>query len=171
MRHQVFGKKLGRDTNARKALRNNLAGALFSIGKVNTTLAKAKFAKPYIEKLITSASGNRLSTNRMIASHLPKDSLRRLLQEVGPAFLDKKGGYTRIVKIGRRIGDGAPMARLELLAFDKKPITESTEKNKKAQKEQTAKASSAPSKSSAPSVIKKLSDHPRKSAIDQRESA
>lgn len=156
MRHQVFGKKLGRDTNARKALRNNLAGALFSIGKVNTTLAKAKFAKPYIEKLITSASRNRLSTNRMIASHLPKDSLRRLLQEVGPAFLDKKGGYTRIIKIGRRLGDGAPMARLELLPIEKKqkPATRESVPGAHPRGEQ-----------------KTTVDHPRKSAIDQRESA
>lgn len=168
MRHQVFGKKLGRDTNARKALRNNLAGALFSKGKVNTTLQKAKFAKPYIEKLITSASRNRLSTNRMIASHLPKDSLRRLLQEVGPAFLDKKGGYTRIVKIGRRIGDGAPMARLELLAFDKKPISKGTEKEKNALKATSrrhprSEVKAIPGKHSGDEQGADNSDHPRKS--------
>ena len=120
MRHQVFGKKLGRDTNARKALLDNLASALIVSGKINTTLTKAKFARAYIEKLITSASKNRLSKNRILASRLSQDALQRLLKEIGPGFTNRSGGYTRIIKTGQRLGDGAPMARLELLPIEKK---------------------------------------------------
>lgn len=163
MRHQVFGRKLGRDTNARKALLNNLASAVIVSGKVNTTLAKAKFAKPYIEKLITSAAKNLLSKNRVLASRFSKDALNRLLTQVGPGFAKRPGGYTRIIKVARRVGDGAPMARLELLEIDKKTITEST--------------SAVSSKPSGSSLIKKQSGHSRKSlprrpagAINQRKS-
>lgn len=120
MRHQVFGKKLGRDINARKALLANLASALIVSGKVNTTLAKAKFAKPYVEKLITAASKNRLSKNRVLASHLSTDALRRLLKEIGPEAKSRSGGYTRIIRTSRRLGDSAPMARIELLRVEKK---------------------------------------------------
>lgn len=151
MKHQIFGKKLGRDTNARRALLANLASSIIIGGKVNTTLKKAKFARAYIEKLITQAAKNRLFSNRVLASRLSADAFNRLIKEVGPQFKNRKGGYTRIIKTGVRLGDDAPMARLELLPFEKK------------QKPATRK--------SAPSEQKTTVDHPRKSAIDQRESA
>lgn len=119
MRHLVAGKKLGRDTNSRKALLNNLANAIFLHGKVNTTLAKAKFAKSHIEKLITSAKKSKLGAKRVIASQLSKATFNKLINEIVPSFEGRNGGYTRIVKLSPRNGDNAPMARIELLPLDK----------------------------------------------------
>lgn len=160
MRHQKHGVKLGRDTNARKALARNLATSLFEKGQVITTQAKAKFAQAHVEKLITGAKKNSLAGSRILASGLSHLAFINLRSKIGPYFVQKTGGYTRIVKLGPRRGDAAPMARLEILGWNeiaKKPITESTEKKQKAQR-RTSRKSRAPSKSSVTSVIKKQSD-------------
>lgn len=156
MRHQKHGVKLGRDTNARKALARNLANSLFEKGQVTTTLAKAKFAKPYVEKLISAAKKKSLTNSRVLASKLQSQAFTNLTKKIGPYFSQKTGGYTRIVKLGPRRGDAAPMARLELLEWAKIVITESTGKKQKAQKADHRKHKiSVPSKHSVPSVIKK----------------
>lgn len=126
MRHQVFGRKLGRDTKSRKALLNNLASSLMEQDKVITTLAKAKFAKPFVDKLITKAKKNALYSKRIIASLLTPKAFTKLINEIVPGFTTRTGGYTRIIKLAQRRGDSAPMARLELLE-----ITENSEKKKR----------------------------------------
>ena len=120
MRHQVFGKKLSRDTKARKALLANMAASLVTHGQLTTTLAKAKFAMPYVEKLVTLAKKNKLNSNRWLASTLPQDAFVKLVQQLGPGFEDRHGGYTRIVKLSTRRGDSAQMARLEFLEWERK---------------------------------------------------
>ena len=115
MRHQVFGKKLSRDTKARKALLANMAASLVTHGQLTTTLAKAKFAMPYVEKLVTLVKKNKLNSNRWLASALPQDAFIKLVQQLGPGFENRHGGYTRIVKLSTRRGDSAQMARLEFL--------------------------------------------------------
>lgn len=119
MRHLVFGKKLSRDINSRKALLNNLASSLFRDGKVTTTIAKAKFARPYAEHLITGAKRERLHLKRQLASRLEKVAFKKLTGEIVPGFSKRQGGYTRIVQISKRQGDGAQMARLELVQLEK----------------------------------------------------
>ena len=119
MRHRVFGRKLSRDINARKALLANLATSLIVNGKLVTTVAKAKFARPYVEKLITSAKGDRLFANRKLASVLSPAAFKKLVGEIAPGFSERHGGYLRIVKQITRRGDNAQMARLELLEWDK----------------------------------------------------
>ena len=119
MRHRVFGRKLSRDINARKALLANLATSLIVNGKLVTTVAKAKFAGPYVEKLITSAKKDRLFTNRKLASVLSTAAFKKLVLEIAPGFSERHGGYLRIVKQVTRRGDNAQMARLELLEWDK----------------------------------------------------
>ena len=119
MRHRVFGRKLSRDINARKALLANLATSLIVNGKLVTTVAKAKFARPYVEKLITSAKGDRLFANRKLASVLSPAAFKKLVLEIAPGFSERHGGYLRIVKQITRRGDNAQMARLELLEWDK----------------------------------------------------
>lgn len=119
MRHLVAGRKLGRDTNSRKALLNNLTNAVFLHGQVKTTLAKAKFAKSHIEKIITSAKKSKLGTKRVIASQLSKTTFNKLLNEIVPGLEGRNSGYTRIVKLSPRNGDNAPMARIELMPLDK----------------------------------------------------
>ena len=114
----MTGRKLGRDTNSRKALLNNLANSLFLHGQITTTLAKAKFAQSYVEKTITSAKRTKLGGRRKIASTLSSTAFLRLTREIAPGFEQRTSGYTRILKIAPRNGDNAPMARIELLAWD-----------------------------------------------------
>ncbi|MBI2327279.1 50S ribosomal protein L17 [Candidatus Curtissbacteria bacterium] len=121
MKHKVSGQKLGRDTSGRKALLRNLASELVAKGAIITTLAKAKFARPYIEKLVTSAKINRLTKHRSLESRLTHQAFIRLQSEIGPGFRSRAGGYTRIIKLGIRKGDAAPLARLEFLQWEKTP--------------------------------------------------
>ena len=113
---------MSRDINARKALLSNLATSLIVNGKLVTTVAKAKFAGPYVEKLITSAKKDRLFTNRKLASVLSPAAFKKLVGEIAPGFSERHGGYLRIVKQITRRGDNAQMARLELLEWDKTKI-------------------------------------------------
>lgn len=119
MRHGVFGRRLGRDTNSRKALLANLASSIIENGQVTTTLAKAKFVKPHVEKLITAARKNKLHLRRVIASSITHKAFLKLIGEVAPGFSKREGGYARIIKLGPRRGDAAPMARLALLEWEK----------------------------------------------------
>ncbi|MBI2012684.1 50S ribosomal protein L17 [Candidatus Curtissbacteria bacterium] len=132
MRHKVFGRKLGRDINSRKALLSNLAGSLIVNGKITTTVAKVRFARPYIEKLVTQVKKNKLHLNRAIASRLTHQAFLRLTEEISPGFATRSGGYTRIVKLGPRTGDAALMARLEFLPLAKSEgIAKTVKKQKK----------------------------------------
>ncbi|HLA03681.1 MAG TPA: 50S ribosomal protein L17 [Patescibacteria group bacterium] len=152
MRHRVFGRKLSRDINARKALLSNLATSLIVNGKLTTTVAKAKFAGSYVEKLITSAKGDRLFANRKLASVLSPAAFKKLVGEIAPGFSERHGGYLRIVKQITRRGDNAQMARLELLEWDKTKV--------KVPKVVKAKPKPKPKKSK---VTKKDKSNPRKS--------
>src|SRR3989338_10262197 len=96
-----------------------MAASLVTHGQLTTTLAKAKFAMPYVEKLVTLVKKNKLNTNRWLASTLPQDAFVKLVQQLGPGFKDRHGGYTRIVKLSTRRGDSAQMARLEFLEWDR----------------------------------------------------
>lgn len=146
MRHAVFGRRLGRDINARKALLSNLASALIVNGKVTTTLAKAKFTRPYVEKLVTAAKTKRLHLKRVLASQITREAFLRLTGEIAPGFATKSGGYTRIVRLNPRRGDSAPMAKLEFLEWDKssaKSKSKKTKDNKNLTTSQSSKTSSA----------------------------
>ncbi|KKR49558.1 MAG: 50S ribosomal protein L17 [Candidatus Curtissbacteria bacterium GW2011_GWA1_40_16] len=138
MRHAVFGRKLGRDTNSRRALLNNLAGALIIHGSVTTTLAKAKFVKPYVEKMVTSAKKDKLASKRILASYLKKAAFKKLTDEIAPGFDKRPGGYARIIKLTARRGDSAAMAKLEFLEWDKSKALSSKTKNNKVEKKVSA---------------------------------
>ena len=118
MRHRRAGKKLGRDSAHRKALYANLAGALIEHGRIRTTEAKAKAVKPVAEQLITLGRRGDLAARRQAVSYLrSKDVVHKLFADVGPRFVDRPGGYSRIVKIGPRHGDAAEMVYLELVDY------------------------------------------------------
>jgi len=120
MKHKVAGKKLSRTTNERKALFRALLGALFLHGAIKTTRAKAKAVAPQAEKLITLAKKGTLGARRQSAKALTKRQLVNLLfDEVAPRFKTRISGFTRIINLGRRIGDGAEMVRLELVEKSK----------------------------------------------------
>src|SRR5436190_6266495 len=119
MRHHRAGKKLGRDSAHRKALYANLAGALIQHGRIKTTEAKAKAVKPFAEQMITLGKRGDLHARRLALAELrSQDVVHQLFAEVGPRFADRPGGYTRIVKLGPRLGDAADMVYLELVDFD-----------------------------------------------------
>jgi large subunit ribosomal protein L17 len=118
VRHRRTGRKFGRDASHRKAMFSNMAGSLFEHGRIRTTEAKAKELRPIAEKLITLARKDPgdVAAQRQAVSYLrSKDAVHRLFHEVAPRFTERPGGYTRIVKIGPRPGDAAPMAYIELV--------------------------------------------------------
>jgi large subunit ribosomal protein L17 len=116
VRHQKSGRKLGRDSAHRKALYSNLAGALIEHGRIRTTEAKAKEVRPIVEKMITLGKRGDLHAHRQAVAFLRSKSVAHtLFSEVAPRFADRPGGYTRVVKLGPRQGDSAPMAYLELV--------------------------------------------------------
>ena len=122
MRHRRSGKKLGRDSAHRKALYANLAAALFEHGRIKTTEAKAKAVKPIVEKLITLGKREDIAARRQAVAYLRnKWVVADLFEDVAPRFVDRDGGYTRIVKLGPRQGDAAPMVYLELVDYVPQP--------------------------------------------------
>jgi large subunit ribosomal protein L17 len=121
VRHKRTGRKLGRDSAHRKALFSNLAGQLFAHGRIRTTEAKAKELRPIAERLITLARKDPMdvAAQRQAVAYLrSKDAVHTLFHQVGPRFVDRPGGYTRIVKLGPRPGDSAPMVYIELVDFE-----------------------------------------------------
>ena len=118
MRHARTGKKLGRDASHRRALYANLACSLIEHGRIRTTEAKAKAVKPYAEKMITLGRRGDLHARRQVLSELrSQEVVHQLFADVAPRFADRAGGYTRIVKLGPRLGDAAEMVYLELVDY------------------------------------------------------
>ena len=117
MRHRAKGRQLSRTSSHKRALLNNMAASLFEHGRVVTTEAKAKELRPFAEKLITLARRGDLHARRLVERRIKdRDTLGKLFTEIGPRFAARPGGYTRILKLGHRPGDGADIARIELLA-------------------------------------------------------
>ena len=117
MRHRVKGRQLSRTSEHRRALLNNLATSLFTHDKIDTTQAKAKELRPFAERLITLARRGDLHARRQIERRIRnRAAADRLFKEIGPRFASRPGGYTRILKLGHRTGDGAELARIELLS-------------------------------------------------------
>ena len=113
MLHKVWGRKLGRDKNQRRALFRSLANQLILNEKIITTEAKAKAVRPMIEKLVTRAKTNNIHNRRLIISELTaENTTQKMLELIGPKFKDRPGGYTRIVRMGARAGDRAQMVSL-----------------------------------------------------------
>ena len=119
MRHLNAKAYLNRSKSHRRALLMNLAFSLFERKRITTTLAKARVARSYAEKLITRARKGDLASRRLLLAEIPnKEVIRHLIDEIAPSFKDRPGGYTRIVKLETRPGDAAPMAFLELIGYE-----------------------------------------------------
>lgn len=131
MRHRVKGKKLRRNMAHRRALLRNLVTSLLDKERVKTTLAKARAARPLAERMITLAKRDTLHTRRQALKYIfKKDVVKKLFDELGPRFSERPGGYTRIVKIGSRAGDGAEMAMIELIGAEFKKKEKKKDKDK-----------------------------------------
>src|SRR5438045_9017693 len=117
MRHRAKGRQLSRTSSHKKATLNNMATSLFQHGGIQTTEAKAKELRPFAEKLITLARRGDLHARRLVERKIKDRAiLSRLFAEIGPRFAARPGGYTRILKLGHRAGDGADLARIDLLS-------------------------------------------------------
>lgn len=148
MRHRVVKKTLGRNKDQRKALIANLSAQLIQLGKINTTLAKAKVIKPHVEKLVTKAiRANKTKDKivifnavKLLRKHIRSDeAIRKLFEDVAPKFMDRPGGYLRIIKTGNRGGDNSSLARIEFVETVTKEKEKLKEKKEKVAKEEKAK--------------------------------
>ncbi|HQL93136.1 MAG TPA: 50S ribosomal protein L17 [Candidatus Hydrogenedentes bacterium] len=118
MRHMNSGRRLGRDTSHRKATMKHLAVALFRHGAITTGVFKAKELRMFAEPLVTLAKTDSVANRRRAFAALRDDEVvRKLFNEIGPSFSERPGGYTRIMRLGNRKGDGSPVARIELVGI------------------------------------------------------
>lgn len=148
MRHRVAHRRLGRTTEHRIALLRNLAASLIVHERIRTTEAKAKELRPFVEKLVTLGKRDSLHARRRALSILPrKEVVRKLFSDVSPRFAERPGGYTRILKLGPRQGDGASMAFIEFVDFKfagaEAPPAEEKPKKKRAKKAEEPAAAAA----------------------------
>ncbi|GIK22359.1 MAG: 50S ribosomal protein L17 [Ignavibacterium sp.] len=145
MRHNVKGRKLGRTASHRAALLNSLATSLLKHKRIKTTEAKAKEARTFVEKLITKARKNDLHVRRQVMAVVnDKEVVKELFAEILPKIGERPGGFTRVVKLGNRMGDAAPMAILELVDYNdvaNKKAEEQKEKRELKAKEKAEKKS------------------------------
>ena len=139
MRHNKAINHLGRKSGHRKALLANMATSLILHKRIQTTVAKAKALKMYVEPLITKSKEDTTHSRRIVFSYLKnKEAVTELFRTVAPKIADRPGGYTRVLKTGFRLGDGADMALIELVDFNEAALA-STEK--KAAKKTTRRSS------------------------------
>ena len=149
MRHLKTSVHLNRTKSHRKMLAANLAAGLFEKKRIVTTLAKAKFCRQRTERFITFAKKGTIAARRHVLRYLPrKDIVKLLFDEIAPTYTERNGGYTRIIKMGHRPGDAAPMAILELVGFEEVALEEKLkrEQAKKAKKEEEEKKKLRPKK-------------------------
>ena len=142
MRHRMANKKLNRTSEHRKALLKNMLNSLIKYEQIKTTLPKAKFLKPQADKIITLGKKETLQTTKMLVSQLQDiKSANKVKKTLSKRYIDRKGGYTRIIKAGFRYGDNAPMAIIEFVDRDveakridkkkKEPVKEADKKEDK----------------------------------------
>ena len=116
MRHRITGRRLGRSSGHRRALYRNLVTDLLGYEKITTTEAKAKEVRGLADKMITLGKKGGLHARRQaLAFVLDEKTVEKVFADLAPKYAERSGGYTRLVKLGPRLGDGAPMVRLELV--------------------------------------------------------
>jgi large subunit ribosomal protein L17 len=136
MKKSVFGRKLKRDKNERKALFKSLMSAFVLGERIQTSEAKAKAIRPEIEKLVTKAKKGGNASNLVIEKSLSRPAYERMVKEIGPRFAKRAGGYTRIIKIGERFGDNSPAVIIEWTESSQAIVPVQVEKAKKVVKEE-----------------------------------
>lgn len=133
MRHKKSGRKFSRTREHRVAMFRNLMMNLIRYQRIKTTDAKAKGLRRIADRVISLARTNTLSNIRKASYYISdKDLLKKLFSEIGPRFVDKKGGYTRIYKVGRRVGDNASMSIIEFAFEEEKKAKRTSRKGRKA---------------------------------------
>ncbi len=162
MRHLKAGRKFGRTSAHRKALFRNLVGALIQKERISTTLAKAKELRGKVEKTITLGKRGTLHARRQAFKLVPaKESVQKVFGSLAERYANRPGGYTRIIRIGHRKGDDAPMAFIELVDRDGEttaPVKGKAEKEAKATKPKVAEKKKAAAKAPAAKKAKAPAD-------------
>jgi len=170
MRHGKALRKLGRTTAHRMSLLRNLSTSLFDKERISTTLPKAKELRPFAEKLITMARRDNLHSRRLVARSIQnKTVVKKLFDTLGPRFAQRPGGYSRILKLGSRSGDGAEMAILELLGSE--PVFDKGDKKGKKGKKRkkAARAAEAAGEAKAREAAGHGHEHPEEHSHEKGE--
>jgi len=141
MRHRKAGRALGRNSSHRRALYRSLVTSLLEHERIETTVPKAKELRSFADKMITLAKRGDLDSRRRALAFIQKESVvRSLFSDIGPRFMNRAGGYTRVLQSRRRLGDGAPMAVIELTEMKPKVTTAGPEKKAKGAKKEKPEA-------------------------------
>ena len=153
MRHNKAINHLGRKSGHRKALLANMATSLILNKRIETTVAKAKALKTYVEPLITKSKEDSTHSRRVVFSYLKnKEAVTELFRTVAPKIADRPGGYTRVLKTGFRQGDGADMALIELVDFNEAALASAPKAAKKTTRRSSKKAAEAAPAAEAPAA-------------------
>ena len=153
MRHNKAINHLGRKSGHRKALLANMATSLILNKRIQTTVAKAKALKVYVEPLITKSKEDSTHSRRVVFSYLKnKEAVTELFRTVAPKVADRPGGYTRVLKTGFRLGDGADMALIELVDFNEAALASAPKKAAKKVRRSSKKAAEAAPAAEAPAA-------------------
>ena len=153
MRHNKAINHLGRKSGHRKALLANMATSLILHKRIQTTVAKAKALKMYVEPLITKSKEDTTHSRRVVFSYLKnKEAVTELFRTVAPKIADRPGGYTRVLKTGFRQGDGADMALIELVDFNEAALASAPKKAAKKVRRSSKKAAETAPAAEAPAA-------------------
>ncbi len=145
MRHNRKINHLGRTSSHRKALLSNMACSLIKYKRINTTVAKAKALRVYVEPLITKSKDDSTHSRRIVFSYLKdKYAVTELFRTIAPKIADRPGGYTRVLKTGFRAGDGADMALIEFVDFNEAALASAQKETKKAGTRRSRSKKAAP---------------------------
>ena len=165
MRHGKKINHLGRQTQHRKAMLANMACSLIEHKRINTTVAKAKALKVFVEPLVTKSKEDTTHNRRVVMSKLRnKYAVSELFREVAPKVGDRPGGYTRVIKLGNRLGDNADMALIELVDYN-----ETYNVNKPEKKKSTRRAGKKKASDSAPAAEEKSEESKSEPKEDKKE--
>ena len=163
MKKSIFGKKLKRDTNERKALFKSLMTSLVLKESIRTTEAKAKAIKPEIDKMVTHAKKGTNASMQKIHGSLSHIALDKFVSNVAPRFKDRNGGYTRIIKLGGRVGDEAKMVILEWVEKSEVPYQKPVKVKKERKTVKTTSKTKAKTVKSKPKALKAVKKATKKS--------
>jgi len=166
MRHSRVINHLGRTSSHRKAMLSNMATSLILHKRITTTTAKAKALRTFVEPLITKSKEDSTHSRRVVFSYLKdKSAVAELFRDVSPKIGERRGGYTRILKLGNRIGDNADMCILELVDYNEAMMGREAEKTKTTRRRRTTKKKEgAVSETTVPKASKAKAEKPVKEA-------
>jgi large subunit ribosomal protein L17 len=173
MRHNRVINHLGRTSSHRKAMLSNMATSLILHKRITTTTAKAKALRTFVEPLITKSKEDSTNSRRVVFSYLKdKTAVSELFREVSPKIAERPGGYTRILKIGNRIGDNADMCILELVDYNEAMLGGEAAKTKTTRRRKSSKKKEdSVTEAKAPKAAKVKSEKTEKTAAKTEEAA